>query len=432
MKKTLSISLFLLLIVSCKPKDSQTVTPVKLQQFEIQEVVSAETEAERLQQSLPYSDFTATALYLPANTVLKMTVEQLKGKNLPKLLIGTYNRYKNEEPRVIDLLVGENTIKANQYGGLLYLRYNFKDNIDTQSKVKVTFREGFTKAPHYILGKTTDADWQKQLNEYTEAPDVIMESEHAMMVYSRKLALEWKDSNRDVVLKTVETIIDVEDKISGLDGSLAIHKRPVHKILMTENNDDNYYMFAWYYGTAYNGKSGAQFAFTERIISEGWGPWHELGHMHQQYSWTWDEVVEATVNIYSLAVERTLNSPPSSLTKGKIWTQMGDFFNIENRDFNNNLHANVFVRLCMFEQLRLAFGDEFYIKLHKRTRENPPKNLDNQGKMSYFMKQSCLISGKDLSAFFKKWGFNNLGETYQEIANMKLPQPIIDPSTLTH
>lgn len=38
----------------------------------------------------------------------------------------------------------------------------------------------------------------------------------------------------------------------------------------------------------------------------GWGQYHEAGHLRQQGPWTWDEMGEVTVNLYSIAAKKVL------------------------------------------------------------------------------------------------------------------------------
>lgn len=85
----------------------------------------------------------------------------------------------------------------------------------------------------------------------------------------------------------------------------------------------------------------------------------------------------------------------------------------------------------MFHLLWLACGDSFYRQLHKETRIELPTVSTDLEKMRYFMLKVCTISGKDLTNFFKKWGFLVNESVYTEIANLGLPQLSVDASTLS-
>ncbi len=371
---------------------------------EFVEKVSGESEAKRLGQVFPWSDFTPTGFYVLPNADLEIIITQISGANTPTLLIGTYSRYqKNENPQEVKLKIGNNKIKSNKYGGLVYVRFNTSNN--PNSKVSLEFINGFEKSPTYILGKSTKEDWQKQLKEYKDAPDVMMISNRTMMVFSMAHALKWQEENQDYVLKSADKIMAIEDKISGLDGGNERDRPNIHKILITETNIKQGWGFANYYRT-YFVKEAAVGAFTSKIISDGWGAWHELGHMHQQDAWTWTALDEVTVNIYSLAVERALGISPNRLERDKVYDDVEKYLGLsdDERDFNDDEQASVWVRLAMFEELRQKFGDEFFIKLHKETRKEKPQLNSDEEKIIYFKNKANKISGQNLDLFFKKWG----------------------------
>jgi Peptidase M60, enhancin and enhancin-like/N-terminal domain of M60-like peptidases len=398
--------------------------------FEIQSLPSGEAEAERLGQEQRASDFTPTALYLPPNQTVTLEVTHTAGSDLPTLLVGTYSRYAtHENPQTVNLTMGKNSITANQYGGLMYLRYT--KTTSEVSKAKVEFLSGYKIAPLFVLDKTTTTDWAAQLQKYTETPDVLMLGTREFMVFSRAKALTWQNNDQNAVLRTADEIWNLEDKISGLDGSAPAHQPNLHKVLMTETDLPDTYMFATYYRTAYF-DDVAKHAFTPLNRTDGWGPWHELGHMHQQGAWTWEAVGEVTVNVYSLAVHRAFGIADSRLQAENAWNKMDTFFDISTatRDYNDTLQTDFFTRLCLFEQLRMAFGDAFYKELHKRTRINAPVLNNDAEKMQYFMVESSKIAGKDLTNFFRKWGFVGVEDGFTQISNLGLPQPTVEPSTL--
>lgn len=67
------------------------------------------------------------------------------------------------------------------------------------------------------------------------------------------------------------------------------------------------YRFATDYRAAYKKDAIGYILDPALLTQDGWGPWHELGHTHQQHAWTWEAVGEVTVNLYSLAVQRSFN-----------------------------------------------------------------------------------------------------------------------------
>lgn len=401
---------------------------------EFEEIKSSAAENTRLALGSYWTDFDPTGFYLPPNTTLQVNVEQLTGSTLPKILIGTYSRYQDKwNPQEIQLTAGVNEITADQYGGLVWVRFGTSGT--PASRARITFVSGHVRAPVYIKSVTTTADWSDQLDTYSAVPDVTLVGDRVFFVYSRTRALDTKTQDNDEVLAKADQTMDVEDELSGLDGSAPQHQPNANtRLLMTETDNADYWMMATYYRTVYY-TTAAPAAFTAAIGTvDGWGPWHELGHMHQQQAWKWSTLGEVTVNIYSLAVERAMGVTPSRLKRDNVWptalTYLAD--TSTDKDFNAASMANgVWVRLCMFHQLWLAYGDSFYQQLHKETRLELPSVSTDEEKMRYFMLKACTISGNNLTNFFRKWGFKVNESVYTEIAALGLPSPVTDPSTLS-
>lgn len=170
---------------------------------------------------------------------------------------------------------------------------------------------------------------------------------------------------------------------------------------------------------------------SEKYLSNtnGWGLWHEVGHTYQQKAWTWGNMTETTVNVYSLAVERGFRLPASRITINNSWPKLDTYFQKPIADRNYNAGDND-LKLIMFYQLGLAFGDNLYINLSRLTREERPVVSTDEEKMRYFMISACKITQKDLSDFFRKWGFMVDESIYTEIQNLQLPTPTVDITTL--
>lgn len=395
------------------------------------ELKSGPAEATRLNMGAPWSDFDPTGFYLSPNTTMQISVQQLSGTTRPKILIGTYSRYAaKNNPQEFSLSTGTNNITADQYGGLVWVR--FVTSGTPSSTVRITFVSGHVRTPVYIKNQTTSTDWASQLATYTTSPDVVLIGTRVYQVYSRARALDTQSQDNNYVLSKADQTMDVEDSFSGIDGSAPQHQANIHqRILMTES-DGTGWMAATHYRTRYV-TAAASAAFTSTLGGvDGWGPWHELGHMHQQQAWKWSTLGEVTVNIYSLAVERAMGVTPSRLKRDNRWPAVSTYLanTSPTKDFNGSITNGEWIRLYMFHQLWLAYGDNFYKQLHKETRVELPVVSTDAEKMRYFMLKACTVSGKNLTNFFRKWGFLVNESVYTEIAALGLPQPTVEPSTL--
>ncbi|CAL9326036.1 hypothetical protein SUDANB180_00045 [Streptomyces sp. enrichment culture] len=159
-------------------------------------------------------------------------------------------------------------------------------------------------------------------------------------------------------------------------------------------------------------------------LKTSWGLWHELGHHRQHTShWSWPAQGEDTVNIYSLAARRLFpdrtaeHGTPAEWRKAQQHLAAADAFDT----------ANHFVRLAMFEQLRVLFGDTFYHHLHQHARNSAP--IPESDRKRWFAVTACRITGQDLTGYFTAWGLQPDQRTRDEIAALKLPAPTADLTT---
>jgi hypothetical protein len=397
------------------------------------EILSGQAEASRLGLRFKFSDFEPTGVYVKPNTTLELQVERLEGTTIPVLLVGTYSRgtHWNKEPVSYELTEGKNTLNIGAEGGLVYVRYITGNN--PTGKTKIKFLKGWKHSPVYKINTTTSQNWKKMLSTFTEAPSATLIGSKSILVVSRVKAVTYQDENTNNVLKAIDDVLQLQNDLSGMDGSSSIHNPMSHKLLLSEYTGSDYYMFAYNYRTAYS-STGVPFILSEQsFTTDGWGPWHEMGHMHQMDAWTWNEVIETTVNLYSLASERAMGVTPSRMKRQNKWAEVQSYLAQEesNKNFNAS-STNVWVRLGMFYQLQLAFGDDFYKTLHKMIRVDKPAISSDDHRMRVFMLYACKAANKDLTAFFKAWGykFSTVNNVYNEIAALGFEVPNTDITQL--
>lgn len=406
--------------------------PVDTEVIEVTELISAKQEQARLVYNWMPTDFSATGIYIPPTGTLKIKVELLAGSRAPVLLIGTYSRYGKwtSEPKSIALKAGMNELQSPGEG-LAWIRYTTDNTPD--SRAKLTFSGSFKRVPYFKSGKTTNAQWQSMLLKYSDVPDVVLEGDRCYIVASRKNAVLYSDDDQVMLVKKVSEVVDIQNDFSGLDGKTEQDKPMVHrKYLVTEHEDASLYFFAYHHRVAFIGYDVSSILQVDKVL-DGWGLWHELGHVHQQ-TWTWPSISEVSVNVYSLAVQRKFT--PNSKRLSKIWDSALSYLanNDAVKDFNTDKYfpgESVWIRLCMFEQLRLGLGESFWTNLLKKTRADKPVFANDNQKMDYFIKSACVVANKDLTAFFKKWGLNTNSVVYNEIAALNLPKPTVDMALLT-
>ncbi|MBO9154990.1 Ig-like domain-containing protein [Chitinophaga sp. GCM10012297] len=394
--------------------------------WELTQVPNIATETGRIKTSLQVADFEPVGLRATANTQLVINVEQTSGTGLPRLIMGTYDR---QTVATYDLVAGVNTI-TNANGGDLYLQYSSASPSDG-NKVRVTFQSGYHTMPLYILGSSTHQQWLDMLVADTSSPNATLVSDRTFIVVSQVKAEQYKDENQDTLLTLMDRVMQAEGDISGLDNSLPVHA-PIlrNKLMLLEKASGN--PDATSLGRVRIPTGSIHWILSPSYILEdgGWGVFHEIGHHHQHWAWTWSTCIEVCVNIYSLAAKRAIHFGQQGMSTADWNTVMSYLAQPQaSKNFNAG-SVSLFTRLGMFHQLWLAYGDSFYHTLHKRTRAEAPSPSGDEAEMRLFMLYACQISGENLGQFFRNWGLNVNQSIYDELDALGYPAPAVDPSAL--
>ncbi|MFE7711754.1 M60 family metallopeptidase [Streptomyces sp. NPDC057486] len=409
---------------------ADTAQPVKVS---VTARPAAEAERLRLGQALRGSEFQPTGLYVPAATPLSFTVQPNDGL-VPTLWIGAWDYYGEiTEPRSYPLTAGANTV-TDPHGGPVYLTLT-----GDGERAGVVFRSGAVPMPVFTLGRTSEADYQHQLDTLTASPYVELHAPHTIMTLTREGALLYRGEDHAALLELVETIIDSHARISGLDGSKPVHRRKAGPYHFTEVSKVPTGVGAY----ATHGYNGFPRAYLDRattvegLRTRGWGLYHELGHLHQQMAYKPGGLTEVTVNIYSLAAQRTLKQPSNLLTvdpkTGLTYFRSAQLkFGTAGLTYEKSFGA--YEKLVPLRQLELAFGDDFWPRMHKLVREENPQSDYTETDKRYraLATYASRVSGYDLTDFFvNTWAFPIDAVGKAELAALNLPKPPVDPSTLT-
>lgn len=310
------------------------------------------------------------------------------------------NRYQETAATKIKLKKGINTIKDTSEG-IIHLQN--ETNATAQQKLVVSV-DGGQRIPRFILGETTESDWSNQLKQYPNAPGYELIGDRTLITGSKATLQHVKEPKR--IIETYERIVAIHDKTAGLDNSSPLHRQSRGLIQhMRETQSAGAYMYAWLYHTAYSKNSGMPKLLNAREL---WGPMHEFGHTYQAQRMTWDNMSEVTNNIFSLRSEKAFGER-SRLEKDGVYNKIFQYLNQPTKNFN--AQTDLFLKLGMFWQLELAFGDNFYPELHKLYREEAAKLSTDLAKQQYFITSSSKIANKNLLPYFEIWGLTITKET---------------------
>ncbi|PFA84431.1 M60 family metallopeptidase, partial [Bacillus cereus] len=365
--------------------------------------------------SMAFSPYEPTGLYAKPNEQITINVE---GNQDIQVYIGTYSYdaswREDSKIKSFTLKPGVNTIQSPN-GGMIYF-YNKQQG----GTIRTTITTGGTTTPFFELGKHTKQDLINMLDQYPNAHAVELKGERVLITASLARVKKYLlGSNTDPVqlLKKMDEATRIQDKVAGLSEE-QVDKHYVHYV--EENHSPDYYMYATSYRTAYVGDAIQYVLDINKFITDGWGPWHEAGHLRQQSPWKFYNMTEVQNNIYSLSVEKAFNQP-SNLEKSGIYPKAFQYLEQVNKNYDEI--SDVFVKLVMLWQLQLAYGEDFYPKLHQLYRDMPsgelPQTDDN--KKQLFMISASKVAKQNLIPFFEKWGLRPNNDTIQKVAALGYP-----------
>ncbi len=352
----------------------------------------------------------STGIYKRAYETIEIYVdEQTDQRNMPSYTISgiALNNHNEGANAGTALKKGKNII-AGSMEGIIHIQNETEPT--PQGSIHIEIRGGIT-VPRFILGETTNEEWQEIVRDHPNAPGYELVGETVLITGSNQSIHMVKDPAN--ILETQEKVVRLHDQTAGLDGSSALHRRPIGLVQhMRETKNPNDFMYAFYQHTAYHTNTMGALLEPEKL--NHWGMWHEIGHTYQMLRMDWYDMIEVTVNIYSLRAQKAFGQR-SRLEEDNVYRKIINYLNQSKKEFDQQ---DIWVRLGMFWQLELAFGEDFYPNLHKHYREEEKSLSSEQAKRQYFVVSASKISGKNLTPFFEQWGIEVTNESKKELETL--------------
>ncbi|WP_411501034.1 putative mucin/carbohydrate-binding domain-containing protein [Bacillus thuringiensis] len=381
---------------------------------------SVEENRDRLKMQFAFSPNEPTGIYAKPDEEI---VVEIKGSQSIKAFIGT-RAYDKEGPKEFDLNPGKNIISSPS-GGILYFY-----NMNNTGEVTATVTSGGTHFPLFILGKHTKKDWDAMLEKYKNPYAIELKGDRSLITTSyEKVEKNMKKTDPTELMKKHDEAIRIENALSGLsEDGIGVANSGKHYIQFIEAKyPTSPFMYANNYLTGYAEDSIEFVLDIEKFTKDGWGPWHEVGHIHQQVPWLSEGMGETTVNIYSLAVQLAFGNKSRMEVDGRYeeafayLNQPDDQKNFDKAD-----------PLIMFWQLHLIYGDQFYPKLHQMYRVlsdteysmlDTEEVISSREKKQMFIYMASKASGQNLISYFAKWGLHAERDTIEKVNKLQLPEP---------
>ncbi|MGT8956348.1 putative mucin/carbohydrate-binding domain-containing protein [Bacillus cereus] len=372
---------------------------------------SVEEENNRLRVTWKLSANEPTGIYAEPNE--EITID-IKGTQSIQAFIGTRS-YDEKDPEEFDLKPGKNVISSSR-GGILYFY-----NMNNEGEVTASVTNGGSHFPLFILGKHTKKDWDEMLKKYKNPYAVELKGERSLITTTYDSVQKYmKNTDPTDLMKLHDKIIRLENAVAGLsEDSVGVAKSPTHYVQFVEKRKPakGDFMFAKHYHTGYIPTAMNRVLDIEVLEKDGWGPWHEVGHLHQQEPWKWSKVREVTVNIYSLAVQKALGN---QLEMDEHYKNSFEYLEKPKAErFIDDINP-----LTMFWQLNVVYGEHFYPRLHQAYRLLPQSEMphSDEEKKQLFIYMTSKVAGQNLIPFFEEWGLTPNDDIREKIEKSKLPK----------
>ncbi len=381
---------------------------------------SVEENRDRLKMQFAFSPNEPTGIYAKPDEEIKV---EIKGNQSIKAFIGT-RAYDKEKPKEFDLNPGKNIISSPN-GGILYFY-----NMNNTGEVTATVISGGTHFPLFILGKHTKKDWDEMLEKYKNPYAIELKGDRSLITTSyEKVEKNMQKTDPTDLMKKHDEAIRIENALSGLsEDGIGVANPGKHYIQFIEARyPTSPYMYANNYLTGYAKESIEYVLDIEKFTTDGWGPWHEVGHLHQQIPWLSEGMGETTVNIYSLAVQLAFGNKSRMEVDGRYEDA---FAYLKQPDDQKNFDKAD--PIIMFWQLHLIYGDQFYPKLHQMYRVlsdteysmlDTNEVISSREKKQMFIYMASKASGQNLISYFAKWGLHAEADTIEKVNKLQLPEP---------
>lgn len=376
-----------------------------------------------------------TGIYVGKDENLVVMVEELHQQNV-SLVVQNLERGFEKDSDIYTLINGVNVLSVKN-SGLVYVMYY--TNTGEEIPVKINIASG--KVNGVFKKGGSDLEWKKTLdNTIAKHLDII--GEHAHLTFPVESFKAYCNSG--------SKLLDIYDEIVRLEKEFMGLEIPNHMYFIVTYKE-GVYMQAAAYRTEYHPNTMKKICDEKQLVSNIWGPAHEVGHVNQiRPGLKWAGTTEVTNNIHSLYVQTTFGE------KSRLLQEESGYANSYEQAYHLILGPHVphafadksfFAKLVPFWQLQLYYAKvkgkvDYYRTLYTLIREtdNPPTHGDSQ---LQFVKKACIAANEDLTDFFEKWGFlspvNMFIDDYgakemlitqtqiknikEEIRNLHLPSP---------
>jgi len=364
------------------------------------------------------SEFDPTGRFAHSGDLLEVDVpEGVEGLQLVVGLHGQYagfNGGTSAGNRWMSLRPGRNEVRA-PIDGFVHVA----DRSAPHTRATTVEVTGGDPVATFVEGASDEATFERQVDEF-RAPFGLLVGDN-VMVEVQKWALRdhliEKDIDAGPRIRMLERFVAKADDLFGLDrDATGTAGRAPHRLLITNADTGRASANASDSHVEMHNGQGAMRKLLSNAPADQRLFWHELGHMYQPDWMNWNGMNEsapeitATANQEHVAGGRPVNWLDTFRDEYEAWFRTP----VADRDFAT---APESAQRLMFDQLRRAYGEQFYARMAEwfrveRLLGRPvPTSSDTTARQQEFALVASEIAGQDLTGFFDAWGIPLTGET---------------------
>jgi hypothetical protein len=362
-----------------------------------------------------------------------------RGENALRLRFGCHRDdlwSKDQWKRLPDIafsykIESDSGMHVTPFGGLLYIDTGPKSRDCGVIRIRLS---GAAESPLFILGKTSPQEWRDRIR-HLPGPWGELASDKVVLSVPACLFRKLEDPT-----EVMNIWGEVLDAAADLAGRPRVRERPERYVADVQISAG--YMHSGY--PIMTHLDAAPWMVSAEDMRKGqWGLFHELGHNHQDPSWTFNGTGEVTCNLFTLYIlEQVCRVPPftgHSAFKDRerrVGAHLAKATPVAGGETSaatsspdptryEEWKKDPFLALFMYCELREAFGWEPFKQVFAEERDLPTSQRPREDvdKRDQWMTRFSRAVGKNLGPFFESWGVPTSTKARESIADLPTWMP---------
>ncbi len=363
----------------------------------------------------------STGLWLEPGEVMRVTIPETLVDAGLRLRVGChsdtiYHKHNWDRAPEISMSKPLNAARSEVawlFGGLVYIELPVGTHLES---FDVTF-EGVVQAPLFVLGKTDPGTWRSTISHYP-APWAELATDKVILSVPSSSVRELDDPQ--ALMQFWDRVLDAAADLATIPRERSRPQRYVADMQISAGYMHSGYPIMTHLDAV------ADMTRLDRLSKGSWGLFHELGHNHQQPSWTFAGTTEVTCNLFALYIIETLCTPPDgSLGHPAATGDVGmDAYFAAGAPFEQ-WKRKPFLALRSYIQLVEAFGwdpfKEVFAQYRSMPKDKKPKT--DQARRDQWLIRMSRATGHNLGPFYAAWGVPMSPQAVEQVANLPLWMP---------